>query len=392
MLGPLDGIRVLDFTRYQQGPYATALLADLGAEVIKVEARPNGEFGRQTERDESGFSPYFESYNRGKRSLTLDLKRPEAREIVLRLLESCDALVENFRPGVMERLGLGYEALHARFPRLVYGSASAFGPNGPDAERPGFDHIAQAISGFMVEQAGGPGNEPQPGLPGLADQVSAGLFAFALVSALLARGRTGEGQHVEVSLLGSMIALQGRQFLRFLKTGKQGRRHWRRSAVYTHYRAADGWVAIAAQDPQRWAPLCRALGREDWIDDPRFRGPWERSRNDDALVALLEETFLQKTVAEWLERLHAEDVPCGPVNDYRALVENPQLEANGYVTTVEHPSAGTLRTPGIPFHFSGTPPPPVRPAPELGQDSEALLLDLGYTWEQIEALRRDEVI
>ena len=390
--GPLAGVRVLDLTRYQQGPYATSLLADLGAEVVKVEQRPDGEFGRQTEQDETGFSPYFETYNRGKRSLTLDLKRPEAHAIVLRLLERCDVLVENFRPGVMDRLGLGYETLHLQYPRLVYASASAFGSRGPDAERPGFDHIAQAISGYMIEQAGGPGNEPVPGLPGLADQVSAMLFAFGIASALVARGSTGEGQHVEVSLLGAMVALQGRQITRFLKTGKQGRKHWRRSAVYTHYRAADGWVAIAAQDPKRWPPLCRALGRPDLIDDPRFRGPWERHAHDGDLVALLEEIFVERSVAECLARLRAEDVPCGPMSDYRDFVANPQLEANGYLATVDHPNLGALRTAGLPLQFSGTPPPPVRPAPELGQDSEALLLDLGYDWPAIEALRRDGAI
>src|SRR5579884_3612375 len=176
MPGPLHGVRVLDFTRYQQGPFATALLADLGAEVIKVEPR-EGEYGRQTERDESGFSAYFESYNRGKRSLTLDIRTPEGREVVERLVPRVDVLAENFRPGFMERVGLGYERLRALNPRLIYAAASAFGPKGPLAGRPGYDHIAQAVSGLMIEQAGGPGHEPQPALPGAADQVSAMLFA-----------------------------------------------------------------------------------------------------------------------------------------------------------------------------------------------------------------------
>ena len=396
MGGPLAGIRVLDFTRYQQGPYATSLLADMGAEVIKVEPRVDGEWGRQTERDESGFSAYFESYNRSKQSITLDIRTPQGKEIVERLVPRVDVLVENFRPDYMERIGLGYERLRTLNPRLIYAAASAFGSRGPLATRPGYDHIAQAVSGLMVEQGGGPGHEPQPALPGAADQISAIFFAFGIASALVARDRSGEGQKVEVSLLGSMIAFQGRQITRFLKTGKQGRARFRRSPVYSHYRAADGWVAIAAQDPKKWAPFCRALDRPDLIDDPRFCGPWDRHASAEELETVLEEIFATRSVGEWLDRLIREDVPCGPVNDYRALVEGEdlpaQLQANGYLTSVEHPNLGTLRTTGIPIHMSDTPPDPVRPAPELGQQTEQMLLELGYSWEEIERLRRDEVI
>jgi crotonobetainyl-CoA:carnitine CoA-transferase CaiB-like acyl-CoA transferase len=396
MGGALSGIRVLDFTRYQQGPYATSLLADMGAEVIKIEPRLDGEWGRQTERDEAGFSAYFESYNRGKRSITIDIRRPEGRAVVERLAPHVDVLVENFRPGFMERVGLGYERLRLLNPRLIYAAASAFGPQGPLAERPGYDHIAQAVGGLMVEQGGGPGHEPQPALPGAADQVSAMLFAFSIASALVARERTGEGQRIDVSLLGSMMAFQGRQITRFLRTGQQGRARFRRSPVYSHYRAQDGWVAIAAQDPKRWLPFCRALGRPDMMDDPRFAGPWERHHHADELETVLEEVFARGTVAEWIERLTAQDVPCGPVNDYRALTAGDelaeQLTANGYLATVDHPNLGTLRTAGIPIQMSGTPPDPVRPAPELGQDTEDVLLAIGYTWEELEQLRRDEVI
>jgi crotonobetainyl-CoA:carnitine CoA-transferase CaiB-like acyl-CoA transferase len=392
MGGPLDGIKVLDFTRYQQGPYATSLLADLGADVLKVEPRVDGEFGRQSERDESGFSGYFEAYNRGKRSLTLDFRKPEGRAIVERLVPRVDIVAENFRPGVMERLGLGYEQLRAINRRIIYAGASAFGPEGPERERPGYDHVAQAVSGFMIEVAGGPGHEPVPGLPGMADQVSAMLFAFGMVSAIVARERIGEGQRVEVSLLGSMIGLMSRQVTRFLYTGKQGRAKWRRSPLYSHYRAADGWVAIAAQDPARWPPLCRALGKPNLIDDPRFRGPWERKANEDELEGLLEWLILERPVQEWLERLLAEDVPCGRVNDFRDVVDDPQVLANGYVAEVEHPNLGHMRVAGKPLSFTGTPLDPVGYAPELGVDTERVLLDLGCSWEQIEQLKRDEVI
>lgn len=392
MGGPLAGVRVLDFTRYQQGPFATTLLADLGADVLKVEERGDGEVGRRMEGLPNGFSPYFESYNRGKRDITLDPRRSEAIQIIHQLLPETDVLVENFRPTVMDRLGLGYDELHARYPRLVYASASAFGPEGPLRERPGYDHIAQAVSGLMVEQAVLPGADPIPGLPGLADQVSAMLFAYGIVAALLARERTGEGQRVQVSLLGSMIALQGRQITRFLYSGTQGRARWRRSPTYSHYRAADGWVAIAAVDPKMWPGLCRALDREGWLTDERFAGPWDRDHNAAELEELLEEVFATRTVAEWIERLVANDVPCGPVNSYGALADDPQLAANGYLTIVDHPSLGPLRTTGVPIHLSGTPPDPVRPAPELGQHTEEVLLHLGYTWEEIEKLRTDGII
>lgn len=392
MTGPLAGVRVLDFTRYQQGPFATALLADLGAEVLKVEEREQGEPGRRMEGLPSGFSPYFEAYNRGKRSITLDLRRPEAITIIERLLPNVDVLVENFRPGAMDRLGLGYAALHIRYPRLVYGSASAFGPEGEEATLPGFDHLAQAMGGLMVEQAGGKDKDPVPGLAGLADQVSAMLFAYGIAAALLARERTGEGQQVQVSLLGSQIALQGRQIMRSLMTGVQARKRWRRSPTYSHYKAADGWVAIAAVDPKWWGGLCRALDMPDLEHDPRFAGPWERDRNAEALETILEWRFIERQVGAWIARLRAEDVPCAPVNDYFALAAEPQVAANGYLTTVEHPAQGPVQVAGVPIHLSGTPPPPVRPSPELGQHTEEMLLSLGYTWEEMEALRSQGVI
>ncbi|MBI2761696.1 MAG: CoA transferase [Chloroflexi bacterium] len=222
------------------------------------------------------------------------------------------------------------------------------------------------------------------------------LFAFGITSALVARDRTGAGQRVDVSLLGSMIAFQGRQITRFLSTGAQGRARFRRSPVYSHYRAVDGWVAIAAQDPKRWGPLCRALDRPDLEHDPRFAGPWDRHAHAEALEDELEAAFAQRPVAAWLERLISEDVPCGPVHDYRALVGDDglpaQLDANGYLATVDHPNLGRIRTAGIPIQLSATPAPPVRPAPELGQHTEEVLLDLGYTWEQIEQLKIDAII
>lgn len=393
MAGPFDGIRVLDFTRFQQGPFATALLADLGAEVIKVEPPINGEWGRQSERDaETGFSAYFESYNRGKRSITLDIRKPEAQEIVRRLVTEMDVVTENFRPAFMSRVGLDYEALRAINPRIIYAQASAFGSKGPMAGLGGFDHIAQAVSGLMVEQGQGPGHDPVPALPGAADQISASFFAYGIAAALFARATTGVGQKVEVSLLGSMMAFQGRQVTRYFVTGKQGRARFRRSPLYSHYRARDGWgVAIAAQRQETWAPTCRALGHEELIEDDRFVGPWERHHNADELESLLEEIFLGRDADEWLERLVAEDVPCGRVNSYSALKDDPvlaeQLAANDYLVEMDHPGQGRVTTNGTPVRLSATPAGPQRAAPELGQDTEAVLLAAGYDWPEIERLK-----
>src|SRR5579875_140448 len=280
MPGALDGVFILDFTRFQQGPFGTMLLSDLGADVLKIEEREHGDLGRRWATRDAGFSDYFEAYNRNKRSMTLNLRSAEGRRIVEQLVRGADVVAENFRPGVMERLGLGYDHLGAVNPRLVYAAASAFGPEGPLAQRPGFDHIAQAYGGIMVEQGGGPGHEPVALQGGFADQVSAMLFALAICSALYAREQTGVGQKVEVSLLGSQIIFQNRYLLNYLRTGRQPVRNtWRRSPTYTHYRTADGYVAVAAVNPHQWEPFCRGIGLPHLIDDPRFADPFDRQSN-----------------------------------------------------------------------------------------------------------------
>jgi CoA:oxalate CoA-transferase len=393
MPAALHDVFILDFTRYQQGPFATMLLADLGAEVLKVEEREHGDLGRRWATPNEGFSDYFEAYNRNKRSLTLDLRRPEAKAIVYKLVERADVVTENFRPGVMDRLDLGYEKLRAINPRLIYAAASAFGPSGPLRERPGFDHIAQAYGGIMVEQGGGPGREPIALQGGFADQVSAMLLALGVSSALYARERDGAGQKVEVSLLGSQLIFQNRYLLNYLRTGTQPvRTTWRRSPTYTHYKTADGYVAIAAVDPKHWQPLCRAIEMPELLEDPRFQEPFARDRSAAALTEIFEGRFAQRPTHDWLDALIAHDVPCGPVQDYAALADDPQVLANGYIEEIDHPVLGRLRVPGVPIHMSGTPPVRPGPAPELGQNTEETLLDLGYTWEQIEQLREQHVI
>ncbi|MFQ5381160.1 MAG: CaiB/BaiF CoA transferase family protein [Dehalococcoidia bacterium] len=387
MTAPLAGVRVLDFTRYQQGPYATVLLSDLGAEIVKVE-HPEGEPGRRTGLDRAGFSAYFEAHNRGKKSITLNLREGAARETVRRLLPLFDVVVENFRPRTMERMGLGYEALRAIRDDIIVGSASAFGREGPWAERPGYDHVAQALSGVMSEQGGGPGHEPEALIGGFADQISAMMLALAVVSALYVRSETGRGQLVDVSLIGSLTGLQAMPLTRFLRTGRQFGKQRYRAATYTHYRCLDGgYIAVAANTQPMWERLCEALGRSDLGSDERFKGPWARDRNLQELVAILRSEFASRPRADWEDRLAAHDVPHAPVLEYAAVAEHPQYAANGYFVDIDHPNLGRMRVPGPAIHMSETPPSVQGGGPELGQHTEEILLEAGLTWDEIEALK-----
>ena len=383
----LEGIRVLDFTRYQQGPYATVLLSDMGAEVVKVE-EPGGEPGRANGRGPDGFSAYFEAHDRGKQSVTFDLRMEEARAAVRRLAPHFDVVVENFRPGTMERWGLGYEDLRALRPDIILASGSSWGRLGPWAERPGYDHVGQALSGVMVEQGGGPGRPPHALIGGFADQIGAMLLAYGVACALVVREREGIGQHVDVSLISAMAAVQAMPITRFLRTGEQRGFEERRAATYTHYECADGrYVAIAANTQAFWERLCEAIERPELREDPRFRGPFDREANKAALVAAFEAQFRTRPVAYWLERMTAADVPNAPVLDYAGLAEHPQFWANGYLQEIETPNLGRMRVPGPAVRMSATPSRVQGGGPELGQHTESVLLAAGFAWAEIEALR-----
>ncbi len=384
--GALAGLRILDFTRYQQGPYATVLLSDMGAEVVKVE-EPGGEPGRANGRMPDGFSAYFEAHDRGKRSITLDLRMQEARDAVKRLVPHFDVVVENFRPGTMERWGLGYDDLRALRPDIIVASGSSWGRLGPWANRPGFDHVGQALSGVMVEQGGGPGHEPHALIGGFADQIGAMLLAYGISCAIVAREREGIGQHVDVSLIGAMTAVQSMPITRFLRTGEQRGFEDRRAATYTHYECADGrYVAIAANTQAFWERMCDALERPDWREDARFVGPFERDRNKNALVAEMDAQFRTQPSTYWTERLGAADVPNAPVLDYAGLAEHPQYWENGYLQEIDTPNLGRMRVPGPAVRMSATPTRVQGGGPELGEHTEAVLLESGFTWAEIDAL------
>lgn len=386
------GIRVLDFTRAQQGPFGTLLLCDMGADVIKVEP-PGGEDGRANGLMPDGFSSYFEGHNRGKRSITLDLKVPEAIEIVRALVPTVDVAVENFRPGVMERLGLGYEDLKQLRPDIILASASAWGRNGPWAYRGGYDHVAQALSGVMYEQGEGPGGEPQALIGGFADQIGAMLLAFGIAPALFVRERDGIGQHIDGSLIGGMVAMQSKQIMEFLRTGKQSGFQRRRAATYTNYECADGkHVAIAAMAQNRFEGLCAALEAPDLLADERFAEPFGRAKYKDDLVVELDRRFRTRDMADWLDPLAQHDVPHAPVLDYAGMSEHPQYWANGYLQEIDTPHLGRMRVPGPPIHMSATPPRVKGAGPILGMHTEDILMEAGYDWDDIERFKESGAI
>lgn len=387
MPAPLEGIKVVDLTRYQNGPHATAMLADMGADVLKVEMPGNGDPGRSLGLGADGFCSYFEALNRGKRSLTLNLYKEEAREVMRKLIAEADVLTENFRPGFLDKLGYSYEQVREINPRIIYATNSGFGPKGKWRDRGSFDVVSQGMSGAMVAQAGGPGNMPFNSAWGLADQVGSMTFAYGIMTALVARERFGVGQKVDVSQLGAMVTLQALSIQAFLHTERQptiqgGRPH---SPTFAWYQAGDGeWLTVGVLDPKHWPKLCMALERDDLINDERSADPFGRAQNREWLLGELQKTIATQPRQYWLDRIVAQDVPTGPVYDYASVVADKQFWENGYLIELEHPNFPGHRAVGNPVVFSETLSPVKAPAPELGQNTEEVLLSLGYEWEDIE--------
>ncbi|HXJ32552.1 MAG TPA: CoA transferase [Candidatus Eisenbacteria bacterium] len=403
MTMPLDGIRVIDWTIWQQGPVCSVMLGDLGAEVIKVEERVGGDPGRGILRaqgidlsDRPNF--YFEANNRNKRSITVDLKKPAGVEIVRKLADGADVFVQNFRQGVAGRLGLDAATLRERNPRLIYASATGYGPLGPESGDPSFDYLGLARSGIMMS-AGEPDDEPLAIAGGIADQMGAVILAYGVLAALLAREKTGRGQEVDASHLGSMAWLQGLGLSARLMLGRALPRTARKFAtnpLWNHYKCADGeWLALAMiQGDRYWANICRVLGAPEAATDPRFTTMIDRMMNAGDCVALLDARFATRTRAEWLEALRSGgDFIVSVVNSVDQLPDDPQVQANRYVTTFEHPTFGPTQVVGVPIGLSETPGSLRRPAPEFGQHTEEILTELlGYSWDEVGRLREQEVI
>ena len=394
MARPLEGIRVLDFTWAQQGPYATVLLADMGAEIIKVEHR-EGERGRGVGGRKGAPTSYFVAHDRGKRSVTLDVRRPEAREIVRRFVERVDVVVSNMRPGAMDRLGFGYEALAAINPRIVYASASAFGPHGERTPVPGNDIIGQASGGIML-RSGPEDGPPTPTGAAIADQVGAMVLCSGILAALLQRERTGAGEQVDVSLYGSQIALQSWEINTESFSGETAPRAGlghpllTSRAVWRAFQTADGWLVIGGATTDKFAALCDELG----LDELAERYPDDRSRAAGMadIQPLLEERIRTRPTDEWIARFRARDIFCGPVQTYADVLADPQARANGYVAAMPHPVLGETLIAGCPIQFGREPQTELAPPPELGDSTERYLAELGYSWEEIAALRDSAVI
>ncbi len=388
---PLEGIRVLDLTRYLAGPFASMLLADYGADVVKVESPEGREFRPPGARRDSYF---FLSSNRNKRSLSLDIREPAGRRIFERLLPGFDVLIENFRPGVMQRLGLGADRLTARHPGLVYCGISGFGAEGPYRERPGFDQIAQGMSGFMSLTGTAESGPTRAGIA-IGDLLGGIFAAHGIQLALLARERTGRGQVVDTSLLEAMVGVLSWGAGMFFESGAvpgPAGQHHPLSSPYGRFRARDGFLNIAAGNEAMWRKLADALGCPAWKDDERFRGPVERLRNRDALTAEIEGALAGADVEPWVARLNDAGVPCGPVLDVGQVFSDPQVLAREMLVELPHPELGTFRTTGLPVKLSRT-PGAIRRAPPLhGEHSDEILLQLGLSPDEIESLRRAGVV
>ncbi|MBI4289555.1 MAG: CoA transferase [Chloroflexi bacterium] len=404
MAAPLDGIKVVDWTIYQQGPVASLMLGDLGADVIKIEHRVTGDPGRGF-TGIMGLPPsaigdrnfYFETNNRNKRSLTVDVKKGKGREIVYKLVSQSDVFIHNFRQGVPEKVGLGYEELTRINPRLVYGCASGFGPEGPEYQRPSFDAVGLARTGYL-DICGVPDMPPQYPPGGLADQMGATMLAYGVLAALLARERLGVAQKVDVSHIASMAWLQNLIISQFLITGKPPPRHRRERAanpMSNYYKCGDGkWIFLSFMQPDRhWPAFCRCVGLEHLEKDPRFADSPARRKNREDLIHILDNLFAQRPAAEWAARLsQGRDLVYEVVNCIPDLLNDPQVQANKYIVEIDHPTWGPTRMVNVPVTLSKTPGEIKRPAPEFGQHTEEILQEIGYSWEEITGLREAEVI
>lgn len=392
----LPGLRVIDASQVMAGPYCAMLLADHGADVIKVEPPTAGDATRSALGDIQawGESAAFLAVNRNKRSLTINLKDERGQDVFHALAQTADVLIESYRPGTAERLGIGYEALAAVNPRLVYASISGFGASGPSAKRGGYDIITQGASGIM-SVTGEPGADPaKAGVP-LTDIGAGTLCAFGILAALIARAQTGEGQLVDTSLFEAGLVYGAWEATELWSSGRLpgplGSAH-RLSAPYQAIRTGDGHITIGAFTDRLWQQAAQVFGHPEWIDDPRFATGQSRLRHRAELVELIEEVTLTEPGGVWLERLHAAGVPAGPVNNYEQAFADPQTVAREMVVEAEHPQAGTIRMVGIPLKLSETPGGIRRPPPMLGQHTDELLAELGYTGAQRASLRADGVV
>jgi crotonobetainyl-CoA:carnitine CoA-transferase CaiB-like acyl-CoA transferase len=384
----LDGLRVLDLSQVMAGPYCAMMLADLGADVIKIEP-PSGDATRRWAGVSGSDSAGFNAVNRGKRGIVLNLKQPAARDAFRRLARTADILVENYRPGVMASFELDYPRLSARNPHLIYASISGYGQTGPASSKGGFDLIAQAVSGIM-SITGEPGGPPvKAGIP--ITDLGAGLFALSgILAALYHRTHTGRGQYIDTSLLEAGIALSVWEATEYFSGGgipqAMGSAH-RLSAPYQAIRCADGFIVIGAANDRLFRRLCELLGHPEWAADPAYADDSARVRSRGRLAALIEQETATRPRRDWLALFEANDIPCGPINTYEDTLNDDQVRAREMVVETDHPTLGRIRTLGSPLKMSGTPPLPGRRGPLLGEHTTEVLREAGFTNEELQAMR-----
>jgi len=385
---PLDGVRILDLGRALAGPMCSMLLADLGAEVIKIEPPGLGDDSREWPPLQNGESCYFVSFNRNKRSIVLDLTTEEGRDVFLHMAKTADVVIENYRHGVMERLGIGEAKLRAANPRLVYCSITGFGRTGPRRDLPATDIYMQAFA-CLMGLTGEPGGTPMRLGVSLCDLTTGVFAAYGVLAALLARKETGKGQLVDTSLLEGQMAYLSYLITAYFSTGKvpqpQGSGH--PSIVpYQAFRTSDGWVALAAFNDRLWQRAAKALGVEHLALDPRFDTNPKRLERKQELTEILAERFLTRSTDEWVALMEAHDVPLAPVNTLDRLVNDPQVAAREMVQTIQHPKAGEIKVFGFPVKFSDTPCTVDRPPPQHGEHTAEVLREFGYDDETIRGL------
>jgi len=392
MAGPLDGVRVIDLTSMISGPLATMMLADQGADVVKVEP-PHGDHSRRVATRRGGFSASFLNNNRNKRSVVLDLKTTQGLEALKKLVSDADVFIQNFRPGVAERIGIGEEALRAVAPDLIYVSVCGFGFEGPFAQKPVFDPLIQAVSGLTTVQAGSDEQRPRLVRTIVPDKVTAIQTSQAITAALFAKLKNGTGQHIKVSMLDTVVFflwssdMGGHTFI-----GDELETETAQSYIDLVYETADGYISVAVVADKDWNGVSVALERPDFLTDARFSNAALREENKDARTRLTQEALLSFKSADAIQRLEQQDVPCAPVLTRKEMIKHPQIEANNILVDYAHPEAGHLRQARQPAVFSATQLSDARPAPQLGQHTSEVLLESGYSKKEIEDLAKDDAI
>jgi crotonobetainyl-CoA:carnitine CoA-transferase CaiB-like acyl-CoA transferase len=393
MSGPLAGVRIVDLSSMMSGPWATDILGDQGADVIKVEVPGKGDHVRSLPNRSGGMSAMFVNVNRSKRSLTLDLKSVDGVAVLKRLVASADVLVQNFRPGVVERLGIGYDDMVTVNRRLVYLSMSGFGERGPAASQRVYDPLIQALTGLTTIQAGSDQERPRLVRTILPDKLSAVVASQALTAALFARERTGEGQHIRLSMLDSVLSfLWASDMGAYTFVDKPVPLEKGGSFIDLIYQTSDGHMTVATNSNAEWQGLCRAVGHPEWIEDDRFSTPTGRDTYLNERLELVQSALITRSTADWLDLMGQHDVPAAPTLKRSEVITHPQVAAAEIVIETEHPVAGRLRQARVPARFSGTSPDAPRGAPQLGEHNHEILAELGYDESDIADLADRQII